>query len=246
MSLWPDQRELDAAAERLTSVRLRIADACARAARDPAEVTVVGACKRQPLTRIAAAVAAGLDELGANYVQEAQEMRPALEAMLTDQGIAAPRWRMIGNLQSNKARHAVDVFDAIDTVDRARLASELDKRARGAPARLDVCLQIDLSGEASKSGATPEQAPELLAACSALPQLRVVGLMTMPAADHEAARQAFRQLRALRDTLRASSPSGEWLTILSMGMSGDYEIAVEEGATHVRIGTALFGERAAR
>lgn len=231
-----------AAAQRLAGIRARIEAACQRAGRDPAEVTIVGACKRQPVERIAATVMAGVGELGENYVQAARDVRPAVEALLVGRGVAPPRWRMIGHLQRNKARLAVEVFDAIDTVDRPALARELDKRAAGRTAPLDVCLQIDLSGEAQKSGAAPEDAGALLAACAACPRLRVVGLMTMPEADPARARKAFARLRALRDTLR-DAPGGESLRELSMGMSGDYEVAVEEGATRVRIGTALFGER---
>jgi len=236
--------EIEAARARVAEVSARIAAACGSAGRDPAEVTVVGACKRQPVARIAASVIAGLRELGENYVQEARDVRPAVDALVATHDVAPPRWRMIGHLQRNKAGQAVELFDAIDTVDRAKLAVALDKRAASREAPLDVCLQIDLSGEAGKSGARPEDAPALLEACAGLAHLRVVGLMTMPEADPGQARAAFARLRALRDTLR-DAPGGEHLVELSMGMSGDYEAAVEEGATRVRIGTALFGERAA-
>lgn len=247
MSEWPDPTERRDAAERLARVREQIEAACRRANRDPAEVTLVGACKRQPLGRIAAAVAAGLSELGENYVQEASTVRPALEALILAHGFEAPRWRMIGHLQRNKVGQAVGVFDAVDTVDRARLASALAKRvaAQSPDARLDVCLQIDFGDETTKSGAAAEGAEELFAACAAHPELRVVGLMTMPPPDRTRARSAFQRLRALRDTLSRHSNNGP-LTVLSMGMSGDFEIAIEEGATHVRVGTALFGERAPR
>lgn len=235
--------ELEAAAERLAAVRERIAAACRRSGRDPAQVTVVGACKRQPLERVAAAVVAGLGELGANYVQEARDVQPALEALLDRHGVPLPRWRMIGHLQRNKVRLAVGLFDAIDTVDRAALAEEIEKRAAPLDRTIEVCLQIDLSGESTKSGAPPEAARALVEACAPLSHVRVVGLMTMPEADPERARAAFARLRGLRDTLR-EAPGGDRLEFLSMGMSGDLEAAVEEGATHVRIGTALFGERA--
>jgi pyridoxal phosphate enzyme (YggS family) len=235
--------ELEAAAARLAAVQARIESACRRSGRDPGQVTVVGACKRQPLHRIAAAVLAGVGELGANYVQEARDVQPALEALLEPHRVAPPRWRMIGHLQRNKVRTAVGLFDAIDTVDRAAVAEEIEKRAAPLGRTIDVCLQIDLSGESTKSGAPAEAARGLLEACAALPHVRVVGLMTMPAADPERARAAFARLRGLRDTLR-EAPGGECLDVLSMGMSGDLETAVEEGATHVRIGTALFGERA--
>jgi len=238
----PEPAEIDAAARRLDAVRARVEAACQRVGRDPAEVTIVGACKRQPLERIAAVVAAGVSELGENYVQEARTVRPDLEALLAQMHVPPPRWRMIGHLQRNKARQAVEVFDAIDTVDRVSLAAELDKRAASRPLPLDVCLQLNVSGEPQKAGAAPEEAAALLGACAELPHLRVVGLMTMPEADPALARPAFARLRALRDTLR-SAPGGQALHELSMGMSGDYEVAIEEGATRIRIGTALFGAR---
>ena len=239
---WPDSRVLEEVAERLSGLQTRIAAACRRANREPAEVTLVGACKRQPIERIAAAVDAGLAELGQNYVQEADSVRPELEALLTERNLPLPRWSMIGHLQSNKARQALQCFDKIDSVDRIKLARHLNERAQSAGQTIEVGLQVNVSGETQKAGIHPAQAPALLEACSALPALRVVGLMTLPAADPEQARQAFRQLRELRDTLR-QRPAGQNLEQLSMGMSGDFEIAIEEGATHIRIGSALFGER---
>jgi len=236
---------------RVETVRERVRAACQRAGRDPTEVTVIGACKRQPIERIAAAVWAGIRTLGENYVQEARATQQALEDLLLQRGgpdpVPIPEWRLIGHLQRNKARHAVQLFDAVDTVDRADLASELEKRAAAEGRRLDVCLQVNLSGEASKSGCQEQALPELLATCSALENLRVVGLRTMPAPDPdpERAREPFARLRALRDTL-SCEPGGEDLKGLNMGMSGDFEVAIEEGATWVRVGTALFGERAAR
>ena len=242
MSGWPDSSILDEVTERLRGLHTRVEAACRRANRDPAEVTLVGACKRQPIERIAAAVQGGLAELGQNYVQEADSVRPKLEALLTERNLPLPRWSMIGHLQSNKARQAVQCFDKVDSVDRIKLARHLNERVQDAGRTLEVGLQVNLSGEPQKSGIEPAQAPALLEACSALPALRVVGLMTLPAADPEKARQAFRQLRELRDTLH-QSPAGQDLQQLNMGMSGDFEIAIEEGATHIRIGSALFGER---
>lgn len=244
MSRSIPQAELDRATERLEAVRSRIDAACRRAGRDPAAVTLVGACKRQPAERIAAAVIAGVTELGENYVQGARDSAREVATLLAHAGVEAPRWRMIGHLQRNKAKLAVDLFAAIDTVDRDALAIELDRRAAERERRLEVCLQIDLSGEPGKSGIPPERAADLLAACAPLAQLRVVGLMTMPAAEPDRARAAFARLRALRDTLR-HAPGGESLVDLNMGMSGDFEIAIEEGATLIRVGTALFGERRA-
>ncbi|MBW2282594.1 MAG: YggS family pyridoxal phosphate-dependent enzyme [Deltaproteobacteria bacterium] len=238
-------------AERVERVQARIRAACERAERDPAELTLVGACKRQPLERIAAAVCAGVTSLGENYVQEARAKQNALTDLLArhcaPDTAPNPEWRLIGHLQRNKARHAVTLFCAVDSVDRPELARELDKRAGAAGTRIDLCLQVNLSGEASKSGTREADLPELLAACEGLEHVRVIGLMTMPApsADPEVGRGTFARLRALRDTL-SREPGGAGLTALNMGMSGDFEVAIEEGATLVRIGSALFGERPAR
>jgi len=233
--------------ERFQQLQTRIAAACARAGRSPDGVTLVGASKRQPLERIAAAVCAGVAELGENYVQETRDKQLALAALLNGHAGAStplPRWRLIGHLQRNKAKLAVTLFDAIDTVDRAALAQALDRRAGDAGLTVDVCLQVNLSGEAQKSGAAEAELPALLAACAPLEHVRVVGLMTVPAAsdDAQSSRPAFARLRELRDTL-CRSAGGESLRELSMGMSGDFEIAIEEGASLIRVGTALFGPR---
>ncbi len=244
----------DDARARLHRVREQIAAACARAGRHPSQVQLVGVSKRQPAERIALAVRAGVEMLGENFVQEVRDKQPLVHGLVADplalpdgpsQGAAAmPRWRMIGRLQRNKAKLAVDLFDAIDSVDRLSLATELDRRARAAGKSLDICLQVDLSGEDQKGGAAPDAVGELLAACAELASLRVVGLMAIPAAtsDPETTRPLFARLRELRDCLSAA-PGGERLRELSMGMSSDFEIAVEEGATLVRVGTALFGPR---
>lgn len=241
-----DPELLREAAERLASVRDRIDRACAHVGRDTSEVTLVGACKRQPAERIAASLYAGLRELGANYVQEARAIKPQLAALLEEPANGAPpapaRWRMIGHLQRNKAGQAVADFDTIDSVDSSRLARALDQAAEEKGRVLDVCLQANLSGEASKSGILPDDLSELVATASSLPHLRAVGLMTMPAPDADSARRDFARLRDLRDML-SGEPGGDTLSELNMGMSGDLEIAIEMGATVVRIGTDLFGER---
>jgi pyridoxal phosphate enzyme (YggS family) len=237
------RRALDDAAVRLAAVRARVDAACARVGRDPAGVTIVGACKRQSVERIAAVVIAGVGELGENYVQGARDVQPLLATLLERYDVPSPRWRLIGNLQRNKARLAVELFATIDSLDREALAGELDRRAAAAGRTLDASIQVDLSDEPGKSGVPHDAVARLLAACAPLAHLRVVGLMTMPAADPDRARAAFAQLRALRDTLRCGPDAGN-LDELNMGMSGDFEIAIEEGATHVRIGTALFGDRA--
>jgi len=249
-----DRAVLKDVAERLRAIRERIAGACERSGREPGEVRLVGACKRQPLDRVAAALCAGLEELGENYAQEARDKQAPLCALLAQHfreqpgaGPAPPfRWRMIGHLQRNKAKLAGEIFDAVDTVDRFKLAQALDRRAAEHGRVIELCLQVNLSGESQKAGLPEEQLPDLLAECQALEHARVVGLMTMPAAapEPEAARPTFARLRALRDTL-SQRPEGRHLRELNMGMSGDFEIAVEEGATLVRVGTALFGEREA-
>jgi pyridoxal phosphate enzyme (YggS family) len=243
----PDQvaREVEA---RVAEVLGRIAEAARRAGREPSAVTLVGASKRQPIERIAVAVRCGVRHLGENYVQETRDKRPQLEAMLVARDCPLPRWHMIGNLQRNKVRDALPLFDLVETVDRPELAREIDKRiASGDGRRLDVLAQVNVSGEPQKSGVSPEALPELLKACALLETLRVVGLMTVPAASGEAkaARKPFARLRELRDHLR-DAPGGEALRELSMGMSGDFELAIEEGATLVRVGTALFGVRKER
>ncbi len=226
-------------ATRLAAVRSRIVAAARRAGRDAREITLVGVSKRMPAERIAEAARAGLACIGENYVQEAREKRAALADCPQ-----ALRWHLIGNLQRNKARDAVALFDVIETVDRAALAEELDRRAAAAGRTLEILLQVNVSGEPQKAGARPQDVAALLAACAALPHLRVTGLMTVPEAadDAEATRPAFARLRALRDALRAA-PGGQTLRDLSMGMSADFEVAIEEGATLVRVGTALFGPR---
>ncbi|MCP3982822.1 MAG: YggS family pyridoxal phosphate-dependent enzyme [bacterium] len=238
---------MSAAGDRLARVRDRICDAAARAHRDPDEVTLLGVSKRQPLERVLDAVEAGLGQLGENYAQEARDKRPDFEAGRLQRNLPEPRWHFVGQLQRNKARLVVPLFDVVETVDRTALAIALDRSASSAGRVLDVLLQVDLSGEATdgpKGGVEPDALPTLLADVSGLEHLRVVGLMAIPAAqqDPEATRPAFARLRALRDDL-SSRPEGRSLRELSMGMSGDFEVAIEEGATIVRVGTALFGAR---
>lgn len=231
-------------------VRSRIKQACAAAARDPAEVTLIGACKKQPVERIAATVAAGLRHLGANYVQEAREAQQRLAELLDgthpSDGVEPCRWHLIGHLQRNKAAAAVELFHQIDSVDSPALVEALGRRSEGAQCELDICLQVNLSGEGSKSGVDRRDLSSLLAACGAWPRLHVIGLMTMPAPDPDPAAAAgpFAQLRELRDTL-STQRGGESLRHLNMGMSEDLEVAIAEGATLVRVGRDLFGERPA-
>jgi hypothetical protein len=219
------------------ALRERADAAARRAGRDPASVQIVGAAKKQTPERVAAAVRAGLRDVGENYVQEAAAKRSAVEALVGPALAASLRWHGIGHLQSNKAKEAVALFDWLHAVDGARLARELDRRAAEAGRDVTVLLQLNLSGEATKSGVAEAAFPALLDAVRGLAHLRCVGVMTMPAPgpDPEAARPAFARLRAIADAAG--------LAERSMGMSDDFEVAIEEGATLVRIGTALFGSR---
>ncbi len=237
--------ETDAdATRRLAEVRERIARAARDAGRSDDEITLVGVCKRQPEERIVAAVAAGLRHLGESFAQEARDRREALDSAWAARQLPPPRWHFVGQLQRNKARLVAPDFDVVETVDRMSLAEELDKRAAASGRTLEVLLQVNLSNEPQKGGAPEVDLVALLDASAALPHLRVTGLMTVPAAseDPEASRAAFAHLRELRDRLR-QRPSGDRLVELSMGMSGDFEVAIAEGATIVRVGTAVFGPR---
>jgi hypothetical protein len=231
-------------AARLAAVQGRIAAAARRAGRGEGEITLVGVAKRQPAERVAAACRAGLRCVGESYLQEARARIPRVRALLAESGIPAPRWHFVGRLQRNKAREVARRFDVVESVDREELGRELERGAQEREGPLEVLLQVDLSGEPRKGGVAPEALPELLAASAGWTHLRVVGLMAIPAAasDPEASRPAFARLRALRDGLRAR-PAGASLRELSMGMSADFEVAIEEGATWVRVGTALFGAR---
>jgi pyridoxal phosphate enzyme (YggS family) len=223
--------------ERLEGIQARVAAAALRSGRDPSDVRLVAAVKRVPVERVLEAVEAGVEMLGENYVQEAQSLK--------EQVSSSVHWHMIGNLQSNKARQAVRLFDVIETVDREKIVNELERCAHQESKRLDVMVQVALAGEATKAGVDPEQALGLIEAVAGCENLRCVGLMTMPPFfdDPEGARPTFAALRRLRDRLQPRVPQGVELKELSMGMSGDFEVAVEEGATLVRIGTALFGPR---
>ena len=229
---------------RLASVRERIAAAASRVGRKPEEITLVGVAKRKRPELIVAAVRAGLRDLAENYVQEASAKIPTVNAELRSAGLAAPRWHFVGQLQRNKAREVVRLFDVITSVDREPLGTELERRAVQEDRRLDALLQVNLSAESQKGGVEPGALPKLLEASTRWPRLRVVGLMAVPEAteDPEDSRAAFAKLRVLRDELRGE-PGGKHLSELSMGMTGDFEIAIEEGTTIVRVGTAIFCPR---
>jgi pyridoxal phosphate enzyme (YggS family) len=230
-------------AERLAAIRSRIAAACARGGRDPATVTLVGASKRQPAAVLAPFVAAGLAVLGENRVQEAQAKRRELGEILPEPRL---EWHLIGPLQTNKARLALELFSCIHSLDRFEVAAALDREAaRRGGARLDAFVEVNVGEEPSKHGFPPGHLGEALRPLAALPNLRIVGLMAIPpfGAAAAASRSWFRRLRELRDDLGSRPEWAGWPGWLSMGMSDDFEVAIAEGATHVRVGTALFGPR---
>jgi len=222
--------------ERLAGVRERIAAAARRAGRDPAGVTLVGVVKNVPLGPVREAVAGGLADLAENRVQEA---RTVIEAVGRD----AVRWHMIGHLQRNKAGQAVELFDRIHGLDDETLAGAVSRRASESGRRVKALVQVNVSGEATKYGVAPGAAAALVRYVAGLPGIDLDGLMTIAPFGEgaEDARPHFARLRALRDAIVMET--GVPLPVLSMGMSGDYEVAVEEGSTMVRIGTALFGPR---
>lgn len=210
-------------------VRDRIAAAAQRAGRRADDVTLVAVSKSVAPERLDEALRLGISVFGENKLQEAKAKIPLVSSRA--------RWHMIGHLQTNKARDAVELFELIHSVDSVKLAAELNKWAERAGKTLPVLLEVNVSGEASKFGLKPEDVPGALEQIAALPRLEAQGLMTLApfAEDAEKSRACFRRLRELRDALG--------LRQLSMGMSNDFEVAVEEGATLVRVGTAIFGER---
>ena len=216
-------------AENLAVVRQRVAAACRRTGRSPDDVTLVGVTKGFPAEAAAQACAAGLQDLGENRVQEALSKIEALDA----RGMR-PRWHLVGHLQTNKAKTVAGRFAIIHSVDSVRLAQALSRRARES---VPILLEVNVAQEASKFGFAPHEVASTLRTVGALPNLEVRGLMTVAplAADPERVRPIFRRLRGLRDDLG--------LRELSMGMTDDFEVAIEEGATMVRVGRAIFGER---
>jgi pyridoxal phosphate enzyme (YggS family) len=225
-------------ADRLTAVRTCIRSAAQSAGRDPAAVRLVAVSKTFPLDAIREAYAAGQLDFGENRVQEALQKIAAS----TDLDI---RWHLLGHLQTNKARKAASGFAMVQSVDSVDLLHRLDAAAADAGTQPEMLIQVDLAGEATKFGVRPDDVPRLFDAALACRAATVVGLMTLPPAakQPEDARPWFRKLRNLRDQWRASGVPAPLLRELSMGMSGDFEVAVQEGATIVRVGTAIFGSR---
>jgi len=226
-----------AIADNLAAVQERIRQAAERAGRDPATVRLVAVSKTRPPEDVEAAAQAGQRLFGENYVQELVAKTTAVTQPV--------EWHYIGHLQSNKVRQLAGVVTMIHSVDRLSLAEEISRQWGRLGGCCDVLVQVNVAQEATKSGITMCEAVDLVRQVAALPHLRVRGLMTMPPFfdDPEAARPFFSQLRRLAEQIRAAAIPAVQLDELSMGMSGDFEVAIEEGATLVRVGTAIFGER---
>lgn len=231
---------MDGTIERnLHAVRLRAAEAARAAGRAPGDVTLLAVSKTFPAAAVARAASAGQSDFGENRVQEAEGKIAALA------GHPGLRWHLVGHLQANKARRAAELFDLVHSVDSVRIAERLNRHCLDLGKRLEVLVQVDLGGEAAKFGADPGRVRDIVEALSTHEALRLQGLMTIPpyCEDPERARPFFAGLRAIRDALEAEQPGCLGLRHLSMGMSHDFEVAIREGATIVRVGTSIFGSR---
>ena len=228
----------------LARIRERIATASRRASRNPNDVQLMAVCKTMPVEAILEAYDAGQRLFGENRVQEFGDKWPHVRAL------AGAEWHMIGHLQSNKAKTAAELFSAVDSLDSVALGNKLDIAAEKAGKTLPVLLELNIGGEESKSGLRPDgkALDELLDAASAWEHLQVRGVMAIPpfSEDPQAARPFFRVLKQYRDKIAAQKLARVRMDVLSMGMSHDFEVAIEEGSTCVRVGTAIFGERKPR
>ena len=224
--------------KRLKRVKERIEAAALSSDRDPETVKLVAVSKTVPVDRVHAAIKAGVTMLGENYVQEAREKIEAL-------GKERVSWHFVGHLQSNKAKYAVRLFDLIHSVDSLKLAKEINKRAGALGKPQDILIQVNISGEETKSGIDTEQTLDLVRGISPLENIAVRGLMTMPPYFNapDKVRPYFKALKSLQTLIRQEAIPNVDMTELSMGMTGDFVAAIQEGATLVRIGTAIFGER---
>jgi pyridoxal phosphate enzyme (YggS family) len=231
-------------AENLARIQNELADACARAHRNPADVALMAVSKVHPVEAILEAYAAGQRLFGENRVQEFAEKSPSLAA-LSDPAQSHPpyaEYHLIGPLQSNKTTRAAELFHSIDSVDSLKIAQRLNTAAAAINKTLPIYIEVKLSHEDSKHGIAPEDLPTLLADIAPLSHIRAIGLMTVPpwSVDAEPARPCFQHLRRLRDEQQHLHPT---LTQLSIGMSNDFSVAIEEGSTCIRVGTAIFGKR---
>mgnify|MGYP001384855841 CR=1 FL=1 len=224
-------------ADNISRVRERIEEAATRCGSDPDNIRLIAVSKTKPVPLLEEALAAGGYDLGENRVQEALEKYDDIGTRAT--------WHLIGHLQTNKARHAIRMFDMIHSVDRLHLGEEISKRCEALEKKMPVLVQVKTSDEDTKSGIPPEQTLELVEQLAALPGISVQGLMTIPALSTEPddARSAFELLRNLRDRVADAAIDGVEMRYLSMGMTHDFEIAIEEGANMIRVGTAIFGAR---
>jgi pyridoxal phosphate enzyme (YggS family) len=227
--------------DNIAKIRERMKRAAARAGRRMNEIALMAVCKTHPVEKIREAFAAGQRLFGENRVQEFAGKAPQVS------GLEGATFRMIGHLQSNKAKPAAELFDGVDSVDSRKLADRLNAAAESLGKTLDILIEINVGGEEAKSGLMPTspELDEILTHVSEWRSLRLRGLMTIPpfTEDPEGARPYFRQLRELRDAMARRNLSGVTMEQLSMGMSHDFEVAIEEGSTCVRVGTAIFGER---
>ena len=230
--------------DRLAELRGRIDRAARAAGRTQDEIQLVAVSKTFPASLVLAAADAGLSTFGENRVQEAVQKIPEV-AQSSSRDL---KWHLVGGLQRNKARKAVTLFDVIESVDRMELATELERAAAAAGKRQEILIQVNIDDEPQKGGVLPAQLTELLAGIDALPHLLPLGLMTVPQAceDPEQVRPSFARMRGLLQQVNQGRPSARQLSELSMGMSADFEIAIQEGASWIRIGSAIFGERSKR
>ncbi|MCD6153217.1 MAG: YggS family pyridoxal phosphate-dependent enzyme [Syntrophobacterales bacterium] len=223
--------------ENIEKIRENITEAALRSGRDPSDIRLMGVTKTVDDSKIKEAIDCGIDIIGENYVQEGKRKIEKMGKTL--------EWHMIGHLQSNKAKYAVRLFDMIHSVDRMNLAGELDKRSMAIGSKMKILIEVNISGEETKNGVPKDKAVDLVKEIASLENLSIQGLMTMPPwfDDPEDARPYFIALRELRDKIVDENIEGVEMAELSMGMSGDFTVAVEEGATIVRVGRAIFGER---
>lgn len=233
-----EAQQLNEIKTNLATVKQRIADTCKRIGRDPFSVRLLPVTKTVPAERLRIAFAAGCHEMGENKIQEAREKSEALR----DLNI---KWSIIGHLQTNKAKYLARFANEFQALDSLKVAEELDKRLQSEGRAIDVYVQVNSSGEASKFGLAPEDVHAFVSQLPKYSSLRIKGLMTLAifSTDHDRVRQCFIKMREIQNMLRQEAPIGLSFDELSMGMSGDYELAIEEGATVVRVGQAIFGKR---
>lgn len=233
-----NEQQLNEIKTNLETVKTRIAEACKKAGREPSSVRLLPVTKTVPAERLRIAYAAGCHEMGENKIQEAREKSEVLSELNI-------KWAIIGHLQTNKAKYLARFANEFQALDSLKLAEELDKRLQKEGRGIDVYVQVNSSGEASKFGLAPEDVQGFVTQLPSFSSLRIKGLMTLAifSTDHDRVRECFVKMRTIQNQLRQDAPDGMSFNELSMGMSGDYELAIEEGATVVRVGQAIFGKR---